>query len=238
MLAPLLPTVDPTTTPQQVAYKGSVEAVERQLAERFVTATTIDSDGRSLLHWAAAGGRDDTVAMLLRLPGVVPALVNKQDDGGWTPLTSAAASGSGAVVAALLGAGADANIATETGTLPLHHTKGRAHIIKLLLPATRDPNARDGAGATALHRAAGAGHTDAVAALLAGGANVNATDGRGATPLHVACEEARLDVVRLLLEHGARATAKAADGRDALAMCPDARVRGTVASLLRAATAS
>jgi ankyrin repeat protein len=38
---------------------------------------------------------------------------------------------------------------------------------------------QDVLGSTALHRAAGSGHVDAVKALLAAGANVTATDVRG-----------------------------------------------------------
>lgn len=184
------------------------------------------------------GGREDTVAVLLRLPGVVPALVTRQDDAGWTPLTSAVAAGSGAVVAGLLAAGADANLATENGTLPLHHTKGRVHVLKLLLPATRNLNARDSSGSTALHRLIGAGFLDAASALLTAGADVNAADRYGNTPLHVACEEARVDAARMLLEHGARADRRNAAGVEPLAACPDVRARTTIAGLIRAASST
>jgi hypothetical protein len=67
-------------------------------------------------------------------------------------------------------------------------------------------NVADAMGNTALHFAAQGGYAEAVAALLANGAQVNATNRQNQTPLHVA---ANRDVVNQLLAHGADTSVKA-----------------------------
>jgi len=84
--------------------------------------------------------------------------------------------------------------------------------VELLLRHGADPNVRDSAGNTALHRAAENGVTDVVAVLLRYGADPNARNKEGRTPLHVAAERCRRDVVELLLRHGADPNARSARG--------------------------
>lgn len=202
-----------------------------------------DADRRSLFHWAAAGGRDEVLAMLLsqaRECGAshdqLAAVLNRGDDAGMTPLCSAAAAGSTSCIELLLAHGADANVANKGGQLPLHYHKGRAAVIAALLPVTRDINVVDKSGATALHRAAGPGYLAAAEALLAAGAKLNCKDRFGNTPLHLAAEEGRMDVVRCLLDHGADHRLKNAEGKDCTAVVGDGVLRGQVAALVRAAT--
>jgi ankyrin repeat protein len=62
--------------------------------------------------------------------------------------------------------------------------RGDAAILETMLACGFDPNVKDHDGVTALHRAAMAGHVEAVRALLEGGASVNALDGMfSGTPL-------------------------------------------------------
>jgi peptidoglycan/LPS O-acetylase OafA/YrhL len=63
-------------------------------------------------------------------------------------------------------------------------------------------------GATPLSIAALSDHRDAVALLIAGGADVNARNRDGNAPLHGAAFLGRADTVRLLLEHGADPAAR------------------------------
>ena len=58
-------------------------------------------------------------------------------------------------------------------------------------------------GCTALHVAAGDGHTAVVEKLLEKGAEVNVPDNKGRTPLHVAASNGHTAVVEKLLEKGA-----------------------------------
>ena len=63
-----------------------------------------------------------------------------------------------------------------------------------------DPNAVDGIGATALHRAADHGSVHNIHRLLNDGADINARDDDGATPLHVAVLSEESEAVERLLE--------------------------------------
>ena len=67
--------------------------------------------------------------------------------------------------------------------------RGDAAILETMLACGFDPNVKDRDGVTVLHRAAMAGHAEAVRVLLAYGASVNALDGMfSATPLVWASE--------------------------------------------------
>jgi ankyrin repeat protein len=94
----------------------------------------------------------------------------------------------------------------DTPTSPLHPPQDRGQtalrlactldtrldmrpVIRLLVSSGADPNARDDAGACALHYAAQFGHVQRLRALLAmGGADVDARDALGWTPLHYAAQ--------------------------------------------------
>jgi ankyrin repeat protein len=68
-----------------------------------------------------------------------------------------------------------------------------------------DLDARDGAGRTPLHRAAGEGHAACVSALLRARADAGATTAKGNSPLALAAKRARHDAAAALLEGGAEA---------------------------------
>lgn len=75
-------------TLQNQAYEGDLDAVKAAVesAESAkAVATRKDSDGRTLLHWAASGGRMDVVDYLMTIEGVK---VNSRDESQWTPLMS------------------------------------------------------------------------------------------------------------------------------------------------------
>jgi len=69
---------------------------------------------------------------------------------------------------------------------------GQKEMVKALLEAGAEVNARDNDGWTALHVAAGRGRTEVVKALLEAGADVNATDGGGWTARHWAAGYGRM----------------------------------------------
>eukprot|EP00729_Bicosta_minor_P001527 gene1527-28596_t len=88
-----------------------------------------------------------------------------------------------------------------SGFAPLHYAarKNRIEVAKVLLAASADVNALGGAGkATALVRAAAAGHTAMVTLLVTIGADPVLADGDGKTPLHKAAECGHVEVAAVL----------------------------------------
>ena len=103
-----------------------------------------------------------------------------------------------------------ANAVFEHGDTPLHDAayRGYADVVKLLLAAGADVNAKDSFGDTPLHAAAINGQADVVKLLLAAGADVNAKGWIGYTPLHHAAYDGHADVAKLLLAAGADVNAR------------------------------
>lgn len=96
-----------------------------------------------------------------------------------------------------------------------HFGDSRA-IHSLLLRASCDVNAGNEQGDTALHHACAMQRTDAVAVLLAKGANPRQANADLETPLHFAALSGDEASVRLLLAHGASSLQLAAGGVSAL----------------------
>jgi 26S proteasome non-ATPase regulatory subunit 10 len=186
VLPALAPTVDPDATLQALTRAGAVGAVKAAVERDASAAVAKDEDGRILLHWAASAVSPETVTYLLSLPAVRER-VDLGDEDGWTALHCAVAAGRPEAIAALTAAGASPRVRNVNGQTPLHYHKGRAAVVRALLPhvTTADVNAADRAGQTPLHRAAGAGSVEVVGCLLSATSvdvHVNAADRRGQLP--------------------------------------------------------
>ena len=114
-------------------------------------------------------------------------------------------------VALALNLGADVS-RTYYGKFPLHYAKSVA-IVKLLIEAGADVNAKDNDGDSPLHWVR---NTDVAELLISAGADVNAKNNYGNSVLHVAAEGYKIDLAKLLILAGADVNAKNKWGRSPL----------------------
>lgn len=141
-------------------------AVERILARGF-DVNSPDLDGQRALHLALRDGHQRVAMVLLDAPGIDIDAANAQ---GETPLMIAAIRGSLEWCQRLVHIGAQVN---RTGWAPLHYAASSPdpRTIAFLLDEGARIDAPAPNGTTALMMAAGYGSEEAVALLLARGAN-------------------------------------------------------------------
>ncbi len=137
---------------------------------------------------------------------------NAVDGDGYTALHRASASGSAAIAAILLDAGADVSTRAAAGETPLHVAASK-EVASMLLARGADVNARESeSGMTPLFNA----DSPVAETLIAGGADVNVRSAGGMTPLVWACYGGGAEKVRLLLKRGADVNAGAGVTKTAL----------------------
>lgn len=193
-------------------------------SDATTTAPATTAATESGVRWAAAGqGSADFAAELLKRGAAAAAA---RDGRGRTPLHAACAAGNAAVALLLLDAGADAAAADGAQRTALHHAAAgdapAAVVARLLRAAPALAAAVDGAGRTALHIAAARGSTNALRALIEGGADVNACDARKAKPLHHASFRGHCACAALLIDAASQRSAASAKTEmgDAAGMTP------------------
>lgn len=206
---------------------GNAEAVRLLLADGADSTVQDNDTGFTALHWAAFGGLTCSYALKALLDG--GADPNARSPTGLTPLhvaCQAAIPGylDDVCVEALLRAGADPAAVESDGVTPAHFAAvaGSAASIQLLAeagapvdsattgPASTVTAIRDdtgmvqrvaaiGQGCTPLHWAAQAAQPEAVAALLASGADPEARDALGRTALHHAAAGDAVELINASL---------------------------------------
>ncbi|KAI0111420.1 ankyrin [Daldinia grandis] len=196
-----------------------------------------DCHGMSPLHWAYKAGSWDMIGWLVQNG----ANINVQDSNGCTLLLDACARGCFQDALNLIELGA--NPSRGSGVTYLHHccevpgvsmntssseakpgyapTNSRLTLVKRLVEAGVDVNAKGLNGDTPLAMAAAEGLHLIVEYLLDAGAVVDAPDSRGLTPLMRACAfkgdlNHLLSTIKLLLQRGASTTDVESYGQTAL----------------------
>jgi ankyrin repeat protein len=164
------------------------------------------NSGKTPLRKAAFRGHTKVVEKLLRMPGVLAAINEANDESKQTALHSAAYRGYTSIIEMFLKAGADTTLKDKDGRTPLqkcHQTWGRidsnAPEAALALLIDHDPKAA-AHDQELLSLAASKGSVLIVKKLLDGGADARGVDEYGWTPLQVATQFGREDIVKLLEE--------------------------------------
>jgi ankyrin repeat protein len=148
--------------------RGDLAAV-RVLVQKGSDVNAPQGDGATALHWAVYRSSVDAVDLLLRAGA--KSVTNRE---GMTPLAMAALYGNPAIVDRLLKAGVDAKALGPNGeTMVMFAARnGNPETLKLLVEAGAVVNAHEPLrGTTALMWAIEQRHPEAVAALLAAGAD-------------------------------------------------------------------
>ena len=221
---------------------GTPQAMGLLFGKKYVNPDRPDNGGRTPFHWAAGGGHDGVVKLLLEREDVSP---DRPDHYGRTPLSQATGNGRDGVVRLLLKReDVSPDRQDNCGRTPLQWAAGSGHdgVVTLLLGLEDvSPDKPDNSGRTPLSWAAGAGHDGAVELLL-GVEDVgpDRPDNNGRTPLSWAAENGHDGVMKLLLgREDVNADRPDNDGRTPLSWAPQARTLSpqfTMGPLLRLLT--
>ncbi len=167
-------------------------------------AESDDAAASRLVALCESGQQAEEVKRLLRAS---PSLVCFVDSRGRTPLAAAVASGSVAVVAVVLSAGAVVDRQGKGGWTALHSAcqKGHAEVVKELLGAGASCSVRNEDMNTPLHYAVRRPEIpEELLAVVVGRSDVNAANKGGETALFIAAWRDNVVAAQLLLKCGAQ----------------------------------
>ncbi len=219
--------MNPTEQMMDAVRAGNVLVVQQMLASKPELAAARDGAGASALLVAVYHGQNEIAELLLKkLPGLDifeaaavgdakriggllesdSSLRNVFSADGWTPLHLAAFFGREQAALALVekAANLQALSTNENRNTPLHAAVAnhQTNLVRMLLAAGADVDAKTGAGWTALHTAAFIGDRVIAEILLAHDPDLSAKNGKGQTALDVALEKGHQAIADSLRKSG------------------------------------
>ena len=197
-----------------LATNGVTQALCKIIVSGPLSVNIMYEDGRTLLHFAAAGGHTETVLILIELGAYKAIIANKFG----TPLHVAVASGHVSTVKAMLRAGCPVDVVDNDGcsVLLVAAVNGNAEMIREIVSTPGcDINAADCLHMTPLHKVALRGKTEAALELIRHGAK-KALISRLGTPLHVAARHGHVSTVKAMLRVGCPVDVVTSDGWNVL----------------------
>ena len=183
------------------AANGLTHRLCKIIVSGLLSVNIMYEDGRTLLHFAAAGGHTETVLILIELGADKAIIANKFG----TPLHVAAANGHVSTVKAMLRAGCPVDVVDSNGcsVLLAAAVNGNAEMIKEIVSTPGcDINAADRSHMTPLHKVAQYGKTEAASELIRHGAEKALACYKFGTPLHVAAVFGHVSTVKAMLRAG------------------------------------
>jgi ankyrin repeat protein len=195
--------LDKEIPPGTIRFSGLGDPVHKSPGSYLATYNV------SPLHWAARGGSVEVESLLISRGESVSAM----DSRGETPLFWAIGNGEVKAAEFLIKNGAEVNATNHFGGTPLL-TSGREtdspELMKLLIRAGANVNARDSQGENVLHKLAWFGYPEknvqTARLLLEAGADIRAKNHDGKTPLDILLDNSfqNQELVRLYRESTAR----------------------------------
>ena len=184
----------------------------KELAELLITkGADVNAKayrGSTSLHYAAFKSHDEIAELLIANGADVNA---KEEDGG-TPLDKAIFYQKTEFAALLRKHGAKTGEEFSLHVAAGKNGKGDIEIVRKVLAAGTDIDARDILGSTALRYAIYSGHKEIAQLLIDKGADVNAKSDVGRTPLQDAALGGHKEIAELLIAKGADVNEKTNDG--------------------------
>jgi ankyrin repeat protein len=177
------------------AVRGNDVSVMRKMVDGGFDAKTVDAEGNSALHVAAASGNREAAEYLLNHDFSIDAPGTE----GRTPLMGSVMADKPAMVKWLLRQGADPKLKDQSGfmALMLAVTEGRRECVEELAPYHREDLD------SALLLASLVGKAEVIDALTNYGASVYARMEDGRTPLMLAAQKGHREAAELLIDIGA-----------------------------------
>ena len=178
----------------------------------YKDATVIARKSNRLLQ---AAGMGDVAGIKEALDdmGMGDDAMDQSADNGMTPLMLASHENAVEAVEFLLLRRADPKLKSSSGCTALtvavdRKLPGAGDVVKKLVDAKADVNAKTSQGLAAIHKACNLGIEDAITALIAGKADVNLRGDGGWTPLMMAGQNGHVNICKLLIDENADVDAR------------------------------